>query len=130
MRFFIFLILLTFFVSEIEESAICLEEIETKETLGFLTSHFFLEFKHSIYGGDVVLTCKVVGGKIVVKTLESDDEASISYYTDLYKPVEGKFVAEIEEKMDAVVVNEGWKVKIQGNEFETKSVSRIFPCRW
>ncbi|MEM0202637.1 MAG: hypothetical protein QXO16_03415 [Archaeoglobaceae archaeon] len=129
MRSFVFLILLTFFASEIQESAVCVKNLETGETTRFSASDFLLEFKHSIYGGDVVLNCRVAEGKIVVKTLESDDEASISYYTDLYESLEDKFVAEIEDKIDIIVVNEGWKVKIRGEEFETKSISRIFPCR-
>lgn len=129
MRYLVFLIFLSFFVSEIRNSAVCVEQLDRDTTLRFFASDFLLEFRHSIHGGDVVLSCRVAGDKIVVESLESSNEASISYYTDLYKSTGGKFVAEVGEKMDAIVVNEGWKVKIQGEEFETKSLTRIFSCR-
>ncbi|MFN3383484.1 MAG: hypothetical protein ACK401_01140 [Archaeoglobaceae archaeon] len=128
MRFAIFLIFLPFFVSEIQESAICVEEIESGETAKFFAFEFLLEFKHSIYGGSVMLNCKVVDKKIVILSLESDDEASISYYTDRYERIGSRFVAKIDEKVNAILLNEGWRIKLQANEFETKSPSKISLC--
>ncbi len=128
MRLAIFLLFLPFFVSEIQESAICVEEIESGETAKFFVFEFLLEFKHSIYGGSVMLNCKVADKKIVILSLESDDEASISYYTDRYERIGNRFVAEIDEKLNAIILNDGWRVKIQGSEFETRSPIKISPC--
>lgn len=129
MRFTIFLIFCFFFVSEIRESAICVESLEDKESLRLPISDFSLKFKHSIHGGDVVLKCRISDGKIEVRSLESNDEATISYYTDEYSFMGDLFVAKIEEKIDVIIINEGWEIKINGKEFETKSESRIFLCR-
>lgn len=128
MRSFIFLILLTFFISEIQghREVVCMQF--ENDNLRFSASEFVLEFKHSVYGGDVALKCRVAGDKIVIATLESKDEASLSYYTDIYEFVGNRFVSVIDEKLDAIVVNEGWKVKFGNQELETRSLTRIFPC--
>lgn len=128
MRFTIFLIFLTLFISEVREPLICVEKLENKEILRFTASDFSLEFKHSVYGGDVVVLCGVSKGKILIRFLESSNEASISYYTDSYKSTGNRFVSEIDEKTYAITVNEGWKIRIENREFVTSSLTRIFPC--
>ncbi|MEM0350320.1 MAG: hypothetical protein QXR27_01685 [Archaeoglobaceae archaeon] len=117
------LIFLTLLLSDLESSIICVEGKRIN------SQSFELEFRHSIHGGKIALYASVRDGKILIEKMISDDEASISYYTSQYSREDGKFVAILNEEVGEMLVNEGWKLKAKGYEFETNRLTRILVCR-
>ena len=122
----VFLFLLFIFSSKLSKT-VCLE---TKEGISKIHANKLeLQFKHSLYGGMVGLSANVAGDKIMVRRIFSNDEASISYYTDEYIFRDGQFVAEIRDKMDVLLVNDGWKLRFGDKEIVTENLTKIYVCR-
>lgn len=123
----IFLAIFSFLLISNLDKFVCLETAKGIEKVS--ASSFELEFDHSIYGGKVTLSASVFGEKILVEEIRSGDEASISYYTDLYILKDGRFVSKIKEEREELIVNDGWKLRFKNGEIITKDLTKIFVCR-
>jgi hypothetical protein len=124
----IFLIIFILFVLLSEPGKIiCLETRDNVTKIP--TSKLELEFRHSVYGGCITLFVQVSNNKLFIEKISSDNEASISYYTDQYFFRDGKFFAEIKEERSEILVNDGWKLKFGNEEIFTKYLTKIFICR-
>ncbi|MCC6027703.1 MAG: hypothetical protein LM574_03840 [Archaeoglobus sp.] len=71
---------------------------------------------------------QVSNNKLFIEKISSDNEASISYYTDQYFFRDGRFFAEIKEERSEILVNDGWKLKFGNEEIVTKYLTKIFIC--
>ncbi len=124
----IFLIIFILFVLSSEPGKVICLETRDKVTK-IPTSKLELEFRHSIYGGCITLFLQVSDNKLFIEKISSNDEASISYYTDQYFFRNGRFFAEIKEERNEILINDGWKLKFGNEEIVTKYLTKILICR-
>jgi hypothetical protein len=81
--------------------------------------NFTLTFVHSIYGGQIYVTYKITRDGFIPLEISSNDEASISYYTDDYTYNGTMFVSKLKGiSLKKMFIDEGWSIIINGQKYK------------